>query len=122
MRLLELSDVAGRGSGERALLVAEELRFDQLAGNSRAVQCHKRAAVPRAAVVEGARDQLFAGAGFAEDTDPRLARGDTVDLGHDLAHGLAGMNDFVLPDALAQFAIFFLEPLELEDVVDRKEQ
>ena len=39
--LLELADLLLGGAGERALLVAEQLRLDQLVGNRRAVHLHE---------------------------------------------------------------------------------
>src|SRR5204863_8078708 len=78
MRLLEFSQVAGRRPGERALFMAEELRLDQLRRHGRAVDGDERPVAPRTAIVNGARDELLARAGLAQDADPRLAGCDTV--------------------------------------------
>src|SRR5713101_10118981 len=48
VRLLEFSRVPSGCAGECALLVAEQLRFDQLGGDGSAVQSYKRPGVPRA--------------------------------------------------------------------------
>ena len=58
--LFEFAQVPGGGAGERALLMAEQLGFDQLAGHGRAVQGDERAVAARAALVQGARDQFLA--------------------------------------------------------------
>ena len=55
------------GAGERALLVAEQLGFDQAAGQRRAAHLDERLLRARRVVVDGVRDHLLAG--------PRLARG-----------------------------------------------
>ena len=62
---LEAPDLAGKRAGESALLVAEELRFDQLRRQRRAVDLHHRPLAPAALIVDRARDHLLAG--------PRLA-------------------------------------------------
>ena len=120
--LLELADVAGGGAGEAAFFVAEEFAFDQLGGHRGAVQGDERPAFARAALVQGARDQLFAGAGLAEDADARFAGRHAVHLRHHAPHALAGVHDFVFADALAQVAILVFQALELEDVVHGEQQ
>ena len=54
-------------AGERAALVAEQLALEQRLGERRAVQLHERALGARAALVDGGRDQLLAGARLAGD-------------------------------------------------------
>ena len=53
------------GAGESALHMAEELAFDQLRGDRRAVEGHEGAMRARAAVVQRARHHLLASARFA---------------------------------------------------------
>ena len=53
---------------ERAPHVAEQLAFDQLFGNRRAVHLDERLVAPAAQRVNRARDQLFAGAVLAEES------------------------------------------------------
>src|SRR5205085_8868500 len=65
--LLELADLLLRCAGERSLLVAEELRLDQLLGNRRAVHLHEALAAAQAVAMNGPRDQLFADAAFTGD-------------------------------------------------------
>ena len=111
VRLLELAQVPRGGAGEGALFVAEQLGFDQLAGHGGAVQRDEGLLAPRAAVVQGARDQFLAGAGLAQDADARFAGGHAVHLRHHAAHGLAGADDLVLAHALPQLAVLLLQPL-----------
>ena len=120
--LLELADVPGGRAGEAAFFVAEEFAFDQLGGHRRAVQGDERPAFARAALVQRARDQLLAGAGFAQDADARLAGRHAVHLRHHAPHALARIDDFVLADALPQVAILVLQALQLEDVVHGEQQ
>src|SRR5207248_3465278 len=69
MGLLELAEMSRRRAGERAFLVAEELRLDQLGRNRRAVHGDERLVLPRASIVNRARDQLLAGTGLAQNAD-----------------------------------------------------
>jgi hypothetical protein len=61
-------DLAGLGLarvGEGALLVAEELRLEQLARDRRTVDLDERALAPRAAVVQPVGAEVLAGAALA---------------------------------------------------------
>jgi len=122
MRLLEAADVTGGGAGERAFLVAEQLRLDQLRWHRRAVQRDERSPTPRAAIVQSARDQFLAGTRFAQNTNARLARGDAVHLRHDAPHGIARVHDFVLSDALPKIPVLLLQPFQFKDVIYGEQQ
>ena len=102
MRLLELAEMARRRSGERAFLVAEQLRFDEIGRHGGAVHGHERFVTPRAPLVNRARDELLAGAGLAEDADARLARRDAIDLRHHAAHRVTRPHDLVAADPTMQ--------------------
>ena len=71
---------------ESALLVPEELAFDQVARDRRHVDGDERALAPLAVVMERARDQFLAGAGLAGDHHREVglhqSRERTVDLLH----------------------------------------
>src|SRR3546814_7219755 len=69
LRLLEAAGGPHGGAGERSLLVAEQLRLDQLARYRRHVERHERSVAPLAVVVQGARHQLLAGSGLAGDRE-----------------------------------------------------
>ena len=60
--LLEAAGAARVGAGEGALLVAEQLGFDQVARDRRHVDGDERAVAALAVVVQRARDQFLAGA------------------------------------------------------------
>ena len=74
--LLELADAARHRAGEGALLVAEQLRFQQRLGNGRAVDGDERLARARRALVDVAGDHLLAGAALAGDQDGGVGGGD----------------------------------------------
>ena len=74
-RGLELADAALDGAGEGAALVAEQLALEQLVGNRRAVDGDEGSA-PVGVVVDGAGDQLLAGAGLALDEHGGVGRRD----------------------------------------------
>ena len=60
-------DAAGIGAGEGALLVAEQFGFDEVARDRRHVDGDEGAGAPLAVIVQRARHQFLAGAGFAGD-------------------------------------------------------
>ena len=66
---LEAADAVAHRAGEGALDVAEELALEQFARDRCAVDADQRPVAARAGFVDGARDQLLAGAGFAGDHD-----------------------------------------------------
>ncbi len=90
---LEAADAAFVGAGERAALMAEELAFEEVARDRRAVQRHERAAPARRVHVDGACDQLLAGAALALDEDGRVAVGEAADGLEDLLHRHAGADE-----------------------------
>ena len=63
-------------AGERALLVAEQLALDQAGRQGGAVDLDERLVAPRAGRVDGAGDQLLAGAGLAGDQHRGVGRRD----------------------------------------------
>src|ERR1700687_3714268 len=67
MSKLQASDLLRDGSGESAFFVAEQFAFEKPGGNGRAVESDKGMITSWAQFVDGARDQLFACAGFSED-------------------------------------------------------
>ena len=67
VRLLEPALPVADGAGERAAHVAEQLRLEQRLRNRAAVERDEPVRAPRAVVVNRARDDFLAGAGFAGD-------------------------------------------------------
>ena len=117
----------GRGrAGERAADVAEQLRLEQRLGNRRAVDLDERHVALRAAVVDGARDQLLARAGLAGDEDGALGLGHQLGAPDDLLHGPAAPDDAVVVELFvalaAQVAVFGAQPLMLERAPDDDQQ
>ena len=120
--LLEFSEVASGSTGERAFFVAKEFGLDQFGGNCRAIESDEGVFVARRFFVNGASDQFFSGAGFTEDADASFACGDAVDLREELLHGGAGADEFVLAEAMAEFAVFVLKARKAECVFDGDEK
>ena len=79
VRLLEFSDAGGGGPGEGALLVAEQLAFEQFLWQRRTVDLHKRLALPGRPLMDGPRDQLLADAALAADEHRDVAVGHLLD-------------------------------------------
>ena len=79
LRGLEQAVLVGVRAGEAALLVAEEFALHQFGRNRAAVDRHERTAGARALLVDQARDELLADAGFAADVDRRLAARELAD-------------------------------------------
>ena len=82
--LLELADAAAVGAGEGALLVAEQLALQQVLRDGGAVERQERRLGAGAVLVDGARDQLLAGAALAGDQHRHV-------LGGDAANGLVDL-------------------------------
>src|SRR5262249_39822068 len=62
---LEAADATDEGAGEGAALVAEELALEELGGDGGTVELDEGAGAAGAGVVDGAGDELLAGAGLA---------------------------------------------------------
>src|SRR6202044_995947 len=63
----EFSRFAGRGSGERALLVPEKLAFEQSFGNGSAIDLDEGTLGALGMLVDRARDEILANPAFAAD-------------------------------------------------------
>ena len=77
---------AGGGAGEGALLVAEELGLDQVARDRRHVDGDEGPLPALAVIVQRARDEFLAGAGFAGDHDRQVGRHQPRERAVDLLH------------------------------------
>ncbi len=87
---LDESALALCGTGERAALVAEELRLDEIRRQRCAVDCNERAVAPLAVVVNRARGELLARPGFAHQQCRQINRRDSADLAKHSTHRRAG--------------------------------
>src|SRR2546428_10242038 len=67
--LLEVALTVGDGAGEAALHVAEQLALEQLGRDGGHVDGHERSGGARAQAMDGAREQLLAGARLAGEQD-----------------------------------------------------
>ena len=74
------------GAGERALFVAEDLAFHELARDRAAVERDHRLVAPRAQLVNGFGTQFLAGPAFASEKDRCLRRGRARDRLVQFAH------------------------------------
>src|SRR5439155_9815170 len=84
--ILESADPAFGRAGERAGLVPEQLRLEQVRGDRTAVDDDKLRASARARIVQRLGDALLAGAGLALDQHRRIGRGHALELREQLAH------------------------------------
>ena len=116
--LLKLADVASGRAGERALLMSEKFRLDQLRRHGRAIQSDEGPGSARAAFVNGSCDQFFACAGFAEDAHACFAGGDALQLRHHAPHSFALPHNFVLAELLAELPVLAFQALQFERVLD----
>ena len=76
VRQLESADALVGRAGERALLVPEHFALDEVTRYRCAIHSHERAITARTGNVNGGRDELFAGTGFACDEDTGVGRSD----------------------------------------------
>ncbi len=90
---LEFADPLGHGAGEGAALVAEELALQQVLGDGGAVDGDEELLGARAVLVDGAGDELLAGAALAGDEDGGVGRRDLPDGLVDALHGGRGADD-----------------------------
>ena len=73
--MLEFARFAGVGAGEGAFFVAEEFGVDEVGIEAAAVEVNERPVGTVAPLVQGAGGDAFAGAGFAEEEDGEVGRG-----------------------------------------------
>ena len=121
---LESPLLARLGAGERAPLVAEQLRLDERVGQRGAAHLDERLPGPRRVVVDGVGDELLAGPRLAAHEHRGVGRRHLRDLGVDLPHGAAGADDVgevvALLELAAQVDVLLGQPLALgvDEVVD----
>jgi hypothetical protein len=98
-------DFHGDCAGERPFFVAKEFTFQKPCGNGRAVQFHQCAFAPGAEIVDGARDQVFARARFAEDQNGYVRLRDRFHLLEDSSQ-LRGLTNDVF-EAVSSLQLLF---------------
>src|SRR5581483_2710175 len=93
--LLEVAFARTHGAGKSALLMAEELSFDEGFRNRAARDGDERLARTGAEIVNGARDQLLAGSAFAGDQHGGIEIGDAADKLKHALHARARTKNLV---------------------------
>jgi hypothetical protein len=86
------------GAAECAFLVSEKFALDQILRQRGAVDIDPRTAAPWRRFVDGARDQLFARAGFAGDQRGFGMSGDAIDQAEKFVHHRAGQDELCFFD------------------------
>ena len=86
VRGLDFAYRLSRRTGERALLVTEELAFEQRLGNRGTVDGNETFIAARRERVQRPRQQLFAGAAFAQQQDGCAGASDFLDNATDSQH------------------------------------
>src|ERR1051325_1088127 len=119
LRHFEQTLFVERRAGERALLVAEQLRFDQILRDRGAVDLDERPLRPLAVVMNGVGDQLLAGSVLALNQDVRLAGGDAFDELEQLLHLLALADDVLKLIAILQLGLELLVLVDERLLLDR---
>ncbi len=84
--LFEFSDASRHRAGERALLVAEQLGFQQVLGDRRAIDRYERFLGAVGTGVDIARQHFLAGAGLAGDHHGSIRTGDLLRQLYHLGH------------------------------------
>src|SRR5262245_10660159 len=102
MRGLHETSLGPYRSGERALLVSEELGLEEVLGQRGTVHRDERLACAPAVGVDGPGDELLAGAGLAEDEDVGLGAGRLLHQLEDLSHRRTAPDNVVEAEHLLQ--------------------
>src|SRR5437879_4916837 len=123
VRQLELAGLAGRGSCERSLFVAEQLALQQVLRNSRAVDFDERARRPPRDLVNGARDQVLSDAAFSTQQHGGVRSRHSLDLSQHVLHLWAARDDIRMLIALPlqpfpKRAILFAQTPDIQLFVD----
>src|ERR1700690_721580 len=84
------SGLGGISAAERAFLVTKQFTFDQVLGQSGAIDVDQRLRVPIRGFVDGASDQLLACTGFSNYQNRLRVACYAVDQPHELVHHRAG--------------------------------
>src|SRR6056297_1964260 len=121
-------DLAGGGlvgTGEGALLVAEQLGLEQILRDGRAVDGDETLVLAVAERMQRAGEEFLASAALAEQQHRDVRGRHLLDHAADLEHGLAGRDDPVQRrDALLapQAAVLGLQLVDMEGTVDQQAQ
>ena len=111
--LLEAAAAHGLRARKRTALVPEQLGLQQVLGNGRGIDRHKRAGGPRRVLVQGARDKLLARARLAGDHDRDIALAQAANGAKHVLHGRG------LPQHFGRFRHALLGHLFAQAFLDR---
>ena len=103
IRQLEASHLPRQRPGKRAFLPPEQFALEERGRNRRAVHAHHRSCMPGAQLVNLRREELLAGAGFAEQQHGRISGCYELYLFEDLPDGAALADDVAGAVALPRF-------------------
>ena len=92
---LKAADALRDGAGEGASLMSEEFAFQQSGWDGRAVQFHEGTGMPRAQVMQRARNQFFSRPGLAIDQDRGIGGSNGFDLPQERAQRSTSADDFL---------------------------
>ena len=122
MRLFEPALPGADGAGERAAHVAEDLGFEQVLRDRAAVERDELLPAPRARVMDRARHDFLAGAGFAADQNRARRARDGLERLKQIAHRPTAADDafeaVALLQLLAQPGVLRLQPPLLDGAVE----
>src|SRR5579872_5817382 len=94
MRQLKPANALRDGAREGAALVSKQLALEQSRRNRGAVEFDESVRLAAAQIVDGARDQFLAGAGFSVNEHRRIGGRNGFDLFQDAAQGLTPADNF----------------------------
>ena len=105
---LELAELAAGGAGERAAFVTEQLGFEDLGRNRRAVDRQEALLAAVGVLVDRVGNQLLAGTGLTDDQHVRPRRRDQLHLTEQLFHRLGATDD--LAELLVEPCLQLVDP------------
>src|SRR4029079_5162095 len=119
MGQLEPPSPLPQGTGERALFMTEQLRFQQRFRQCCATYLDERMLATGAVLMKGIGDQLFSRAALAQDQDRRIGPRHGFDLVQDAAHlGVGAENDVEAKLALQRFLQVLVFTAQRDDASD----
>ncbi len=125
-RQLHQPDLVGNRAGERALLVAEQLRLHELGRDGGAVDLDERAARALAVLVNGAGHQLLARPALAVNQHVRIGGRDQAHQLKQPSHPRAGRDDVgkagMMLDLLAKALVLLGQHRSLDRLLHHREQ
>src|SRR5262245_954880 len=121
--LFELADLFLRRSRKRSLLVAEQLRLDQLFRNSRAIDLNEPLAAPQAVAVDRSSHELFADPALALNQHGGICWRSPANGRHHLLQGRTVADHLVADfNGPLERSVLVAEPSMLQRIIDSDEK